>query len=58
MKDKELLTIASECIETVRQRTIKELEGTDDDKQIYILVDRKLELLDMKIRLDSLIKTL
>ena len=58
MKDKELLQIASDSIETVRQRTITELEKTDDDKEIYILVDRKLELLDMKIRLDSIIKTL
>ena len=52
------LNIALENIEKARASVIKELESETDEKRIYSLIDYKLELLDMKLRLKDMLNNL
>ena len=52
------LNIALENVEKARNKIIEELDKETNEKRIYTLIDYKLELLDVKLRLKDMLKNL
>ena len=52
------LNIALDNIEKARKTVIQELEDETDEKRIYSLINYKLELLDIKLRLKDMLNNL